>query len=119
MWRLSLVGLFLRIVSPAHAQETWRSPPPEVLAVMEAPELPTVWLSPDRAHMVLATSDRYLPMADLAAPMLRLAGLRFDPATSAPHAESCIRTLTLRGLTDATETPIPLPDGACVSRFRW
>lgn len=111
--------LLLLLVPAARAQEIWRRPPAEVLAMMDAPELPSVWLSPGRDLVVLASSDRFLPMADLARPMLRLAGVRIDPATNAPHAESCVRTLTLRTIASGDERPIALPDGACVSRFRW
>lgn len=118
MWRVLLV-LLLSLPSLVRAQEPWRRPPPEVQRVLDAPELPALSLSPAHDRMLLVTSDPMLRMADLARPMLRLGGVRVDPATNAPHAEGCARSLTVRGLEPGTERPVPLPEGACLSRLRW
>ena len=59
--------------------------------------------------MLLMESDRYATIADMARPMLRLAGLRIDPKTSGPHNAPRIIGLTLRSLDGKLERKLDLP----------
>ena len=104
--------------SPAPAASTWQKPPPEVDRVLNAPELPALWMSPTRDKTLLASADNYPPLADLSRAALRLAGTRFYPSSRALVGETCTRALTLKRLDTGAETPIPLPAEACVVRLR-
>ena len=53
--------------------------------MLDAPPPPVVLVAPKREIIALQTPLRYPPVADLAQPMLRLAGLRIDPATNGIH----------------------------------
>ncbi len=122
--RLLIASLLALLLSASAAEPGWLQPPPEILSVLHAPEPPQVWASPDHQHLMLADLERYPPLADVARPILRLAGVRFDPATRAPHGVSCVRSLSLRTLPrtegeEETPRPVPLPEGACVLGFRW
>src|SRR5436309_8667946 len=60
-------------------------PPPVIRDVLDAPPPPTVSVSPTRDYVLLLHMIRYPALADVASPMLRLAGLRINPRTNGPH----------------------------------
>src|SRR5918999_5234751 len=68
---------------PASAQ--YQVPPKEIVDILDAPPLPTAAVSPSRQVMALLERPSMPPIADLAQPMLRLAGLRINPRTNGPH----------------------------------
>jgi len=63
----------------------WQTPPEEVMEVLHAPQLPWVWTSPTGEHLLLADPVTYPPLAELAAPMHKLAGMRVDPVVGNIH----------------------------------
>ena len=72
--------------------------PPKVIGdILDAPPPPTAELSPARDVVALLERTSMPSIADLAQPMLRLAGVRINPRTNAPHRSSSrYRHLTLR-----------------------
>src|SRR5437868_2926184 len=68
----------------APAQIGYRRPPKAVTDVLDAPPPPAVVVTPTRGHLLLVQGVRYPAVADVAAPMLRLAGLRINPQTNGP-----------------------------------
>src|SRR5438128_5534403 len=123
MLKRAFAGLsaVLAVLSPLGlAQETpYMKPPQAILDVLNAPEPPQVSVSPTRDVMLMSSQLRYPPIADVAAPMLRLAGSRIDPATNGPHRAQYSVALTLKRIADGTETKIVLPATAKVSLPRW
>jgi dipeptidyl aminopeptidase/acylaminoacyl peptidase len=108
------------LCSLVSAQETpYMKPPQAILDVLNAPEAPQVSVSPTRDMMLMATQLRYPPIADVAAPMLRLAGSRIDPATNGPHRAQYSVALSLKRISDGVETKVVLPANAKVSVPRW
>src|SRR5271157_1657402 len=65
----------------------YEKPPQAILDVLNAPIAPLMNLSPARDVALLYTPLLYPPIADLAQPMLRLAGVRINPANNGPHGE--------------------------------
>src|SRR5262245_51430811 len=118
---LPCVALMLTVLaSVSVAQETtYMKPPQPILDILNAPEPPQVSVSPTRDVMLMATQLRYPPIADVAAPMLRLAGSRIDPATNGPHRAQYSVALTLKKIADGAETNVGLPAGAKASLPRW
>ncbi len=117
---LSLLSALLVFSSTlAPAQSGYQKPPKAVLDVLDAPASPLVSLSPMRDKMILATPVRYPSIADLAEPMLRLAGSRINPKTNGPHNASRIVKLTLKNVADGKETPITLPSYANLGMPDW
>jgi dipeptidyl aminopeptidase/acylaminoacyl peptidase len=78
---------------PLAAQEAYRTPPREVVDILDAPPPPATFVSPDRAWLLLADRAAMPTIADLSQPMLRLAGTRINPVTNGPF-----RVLTYTGL---------------------
>jgi dipeptidyl aminopeptidase/acylaminoacyl peptidase len=116
---LPLVALAVAAASAAAQTGGYRKPPQAVLDVLNAPVAPVALLSPARDRVILATSTRYPPISDLAQPMLRLAGLRINPNTNAPHSLSYYVRLSLKHVETGAETPIQLPAGAQAAWLKW
>jgi dipeptidyl aminopeptidase/acylaminoacyl peptidase len=115
-----LAVILTLLTSLGGAQETsYMKPPQAILDVLNAPEPPQVSVSPTRDMMLMSTQLRYPPIADVAAPMLRLAGSRVDPATNGPHRAQYSVALTLKKIAEGVETKIALPANAKISLPRW
>ncbi len=57
----------------------WQSPPDDILEVLHAPQLPWVWTAPTGEYLLLADPVLYPSLAEFAAPMHKLAGMRVNP----------------------------------------
>src|SRR2546423_4417884 len=112
-------GLMLSFSTYAAAQQGYKKPPKEVVDILSAPVTPIALTSPARDNVLLATGFRYPPLADLAQPMLRLAGLRINPNTNGPHRSQYFVALSLKRIADGSETKIELPPGAKISTPQW
>ncbi|HTD33898.1 MAG TPA: hypothetical protein VK665_09580, partial [Candidatus Elarobacter sp.] len=93
----------------------YRVPPPAIEAALSAPPVPTVTVGPRRRTLTIATPLRYPPVADLARPMLRLAGLRIDPATNGIHHAPARTSLAFERIADGRVTRVALPAGARIT----
>ena len=111
--RKTLCALLLLLsVVTAFPQETYKLPPKAILDVLNAPPTPQFQLSPARDCALLLEPLRYPPIADLAQPMLRLAGLRIDPNTNGPHQAMYFVGITVMKIPDGAQIKIALPAGA-------
>jgi len=101
------------------AQPTpYQKAPAAVQAVLDAPGTPALLASPKGDRFLLAEFDRLPSIKDLAQPMARLAGNRFNPRTRGPHAPMRLRSLALQGL-DGAATRIDLPSGVHLGQPNW
>ena len=115
-----LIGVLVS-VSPSFAQESYRLPPPEVVAILDAAPAPSVRMSPDRAWMLMVESPAMPSIADVSRPMLRLAGMRIDPVANAPYRTGYDSGLLLRATRDVEAEPerVPLAQGASLASVSW
>jgi len=97
----------------------WQSPPPEILQVLHAPQLPSVSTSPTGAYLLLMDPATYPPLASLAAPMHKLAGMRVDPAVNGPYGSYGAASPRLVRVEDGAETPLALPENAEIYGLSW
>ena len=97
----------------------WQSPPSDVLEVLHAPQLPWVWTAPNGAHLLLADPILYPPLAELAAPMHKLAGIRVNPSTNGHYGRHGGISPRLVRVKDGTQIAIALPTEAEVHNVRW
>ena len=111
--------LILILSSAAFGQETYKQPPKEIMDVLNAPETPNARINPTRDAMLLVEGVRYPPIADLAQPMYRLAGLRINPATNCPHRSPYNIAYTLKSIPNGAEIKIAVPSGAKLSNPEW
>ncbi len=83
-------------------------------------------MSPIRDRILLVSWVRYPPIAQVAEPFLRLAGVRVEPRTRRKHdtpggygIAPCAQTLTLVDISTSRETPVTLPPDGCVDGVAW
>jgi dipeptidyl aminopeptidase/acylaminoacyl peptidase len=107
------------ILADADAQTAYRKPPKAVDAILDASPTPAVSLSPDRQTIALVTSSRYPPIADLAEPMLRLAGVRLSPKTNGPARAPRVTAVALMSVNGGGQRPVRLPPGGKPSGPVW
>jgi dipeptidyl aminopeptidase/acylaminoacyl peptidase len=119
---LAAAILMLATVCPAADSPEatgWMQPADDVMEVLHAPQLPWVWTNPTGTHLLLADPVLYPPLAELAAPMHKLAGLRVNPELNAIHGRHgglSPRLLTVDGGETVT---IAIPEGAEVHDVEW
>jgi dipeptidyl aminopeptidase/acylaminoacyl peptidase len=122
--RLTSVAFMLAIptgavcVAPQPANE-WQSPPAELLEVLHAPQFPWVWTAPTGNHLLLADPVTYPPLAELAAPMHKLAGMRVNPVVNSIHGRHGAVSPRLVRIEGGAVAPIDLPEGAEVHDVAW
>jgi dipeptidyl aminopeptidase/acylaminoacyl peptidase len=105
---LALVVLTAALAAdPAFAQ--YQVPPQDILDILDAPPLPTAAISPSRQVIALLERPSMPPIADLAQPMHRLAGLRINPRTNGPHRAQTLRGITLVNVADGTDITVTVP----------
>ena len=116
-------ALFLATVSYASERGTsrpvYQKPPKLIADILESPAMPSISISPTRDRIMVIDSRRHPPIADLAQPMLRLAGIRFNPATNGPHHPIRRNGYRLISIADGKETKVSLPPNAWVSEPEW
>jgi dipeptidyl aminopeptidase/acylaminoacyl peptidase len=66
----------------AQDKQGYQLPPEAIVSIIDAPQTPSVLLSPDNKTILLLDRPGLPTIADLSQPEFRLAGIRFDPATN-------------------------------------
>src|SRR5437763_11144132 len=117
-----VVSLVLVLAGGAAAVELdvrYQRPPKAVTDILDVPPTPLVSLSPTRDYLLLIDRRGYPPIAELAEPMLRLAGDRINPRTNGPHPSPGLVGLTLQSIDDGRQRRIELPAGARIGAPLW
>jgi dipeptidyl aminopeptidase/acylaminoacyl peptidase len=99
--------------------QAYQRPPQAILDVLNAPPTPLVSISPQRDRMLLVQGLRYPPIDELAEPMLRLAGLRINPANNGPHRSPRYVGLTVKFIEGGRELHVSLPKDARFNYPSW
>ncbi len=94
-------------------------PPPEVVDIIDAAPEPSVSLSPNTEWMLLVDRDAMPSIADVSRRMLRLAGLRIDPAANGRFLTSFNSGISLRRRDQPAAEPVPIVKDAKISSVSW
>ena len=113
---IAFVGL---MTENGFAQEQYRLPPQEVTDIIDAKPEPTVSVSPDRQWMLLIERDSMPSIADVSRRMLKLAGMRIDPAANSRFQSRYFAGLSLRPMDSENAVNIPIPDASKISDVSW
>lgn len=104
----------------------YNQPPKNILDVMRAPSPPIPVVSPTRDRMLLVSWQDYPSIARVAAPFLRLAGVRIEPKNHSKHdtpggygIQPCARSFDLVRIADGAQVHVALPADACPNRPVW
>ena len=97
----------------------YQRPPKAITDILDPPPTPLVSISPTREHLLLIERLNYPTIANLAAPLLRLAGMRINPMTNGPQRAPRNVGLILQTLANGEQRRIALPDNARVGSSLW
>ncbi len=116
--RLSVPLLLLAALVFA-TDNSYREPPVAVRDALRALPTPIVSVSPQRGYAIFMQPVRYPPIAEVAQPMLRLAGIRIDSNTNGAHLAPYFTSFTLIRLPDGQEIRLTLPADAKLGAPVW
>ncbi len=97
----------------------YHQPSKEIVAVLNAPPTPAVSVSPQRDYAVFMQPVRYPSIAEVAQPMLRLAGIRIDTNTNGMHSAVTCISYSIKRLSDGDDIKIPLAGDLKLSPPVW
>jgi dipeptidyl aminopeptidase/acylaminoacyl peptidase len=97
----------------------YQQPPKSVVQALNAAPTPVVSVSPQRDYAVFMQQVRYPAIAEVAQPMLRLAGIRIDTNTNAMHLAPSYTSYMIRRLSDGGEVKIVTPPEAKLGAPIW
>lgn len=97
----------------------YQKAPPPIGELLSAPAAPSVHFNPQRDTMIIYRAERHPPVADLAEPALRLAGLRINPANNGPHRTARCVELTLHPVIEGKDRPIAIQPNARITPPSW
>ncbi len=126
--RLLFVAFFSALAAGLSAQTLsgYNQPEKTILDVMHAPAPPQPYISPANTDILLVARQEYPSITRVAAPFLRLAGVRVEPANHSRHdtpggygITPCSSSFAVVHIADAKTIPVKLPDGACPGSPQW
>ncbi|MEK6597090.1 MAG: S9 family peptidase, partial [Gemmatimonadota bacterium] len=109
----------LLTVSSLPAQDHYLNPPDVIARILDQPLTPVANLSPDRQWLVLLARPSLPPISEVAAPDLRLAGVRIDPVTNGSSRAPSFTGYLLRAVNGDVERAVQVPAGARLGPVHW
>jgi dipeptidyl aminopeptidase/acylaminoacyl peptidase len=101
------------------AQEPYKLPPKDVVAIVDAPPTPRVSMSPGRNIMALIEYEAMPTIAYLSEPIVRIAGMRITPAFNSRQVMSFSTGLSLKDVKTGAVRRVALPDGIKFGSVSW
>ncbi|HEV3386580.1 MAG TPA: prolyl oligopeptidase family serine peptidase, partial [Gemmata sp.] len=90
----------------------YQRPPKAVTDILDVPPTPGALVNPTGDYLLLVQGSRYPSIEEVAAPQLRLAGLRIDPKTNGPARSGRVKGLALVSLPGAEQKKLNVPADA-------
>src|SRR6202012_5972427 len=97
-----------------------------ILDEMQAPSPPRPFVSPTSEDILLVAEQQYPSITRVAAPFLRLVGVRIEPANHSKHdtpggygITPCASSYEVVLISDGKTIPVTLPAGACPGAPSW
>ncbi len=106
-----LAVLAAALVPCAAGQEPYKTPPKEVVDILDAPPTPSVTMSPAGDSMLLVERESMPSIAYLSEPILRIAGMRITPAYNSRQVLSFSTALALKDMKTGLVRRVALPEG--------
>jgi dipeptidyl aminopeptidase/acylaminoacyl peptidase len=118
---LSLLLVFCAIVftTTVSAQTSYKLPPADVVAVIDAPEPAMARISPSRDALLLLEPRLYPSIEQVAEPILRLAGVRINPRIGSSQHLTHVTGLSIQPLDGSPPRRIALPQNALIELPTW
>ncbi|MFT5683261.1 MAG: dipeptidyl aminopeptidase/acylaminoacyl peptidase [Myxococcota bacterium] len=109
----------LLLLPLALADDGWQSAPEPINTILATPWTPSVSFSPDRAWMAELERPALPPIAELAEPEVKVAGIKINPATFGPARDYAYTALRIRPTEGGAVQEVVLPEGARIGNLDW
>ena len=116
---VAVATLFFGVTMTGHGQEPYKLPPKEVVDIIDATPDPGVSLSPDTSWMLLIDRTAMPGIEDVARRMLRLGGMRIDPAGNCQFQTRFNAGLSVRKRDGGDAVRVPIPTGGKLLGTTW
>ncbi|HEU5218308.1 MAG TPA: hypothetical protein VFU23_06600, partial [Gemmatimonadales bacterium] len=113
------VLLILALPGWAFAQEKYQEPSPTISRILNAAPSPLVVFNADRTKFLMLERPGLPPIAEVAAPELRLAGERINPASNALSRATTYSALIVQPIGPGETRRIVVPWKARISSAMW
>jgi dipeptidyl aminopeptidase/acylaminoacyl peptidase len=104
---------------PTGAASTWKSPSRDVVAIVDAPGTPVVAVEPTGARVLVAAYRDLPTIEEIARPVAKLAGHRFDPVTAHWQRTWHFTGFTIVDVETGARVELRTPPGARLGRPLW
>ncbi|MGZ3465041.1 MAG: TolB family protein, partial [Gemmatimonadaceae bacterium] len=112
--------LTLAPLAPAWSQQTYQSPPPDLVKILEAPANPITSISPTRQWVLVTVSDpRTITISDMADSAYYLAGNKIRANPDYRVENIGIRSGTVSSIDGKTERMLSTPAGGRIGSTAW
>lgn len=111
--------LMLLLLPLAMAADGWQAAPAPIDTILATPWTPGVRFSPDRQWMAELERPALPPIAELAQPEVKVAGIKINPATFGPARDYAYTALRLRSTAGGAVREVRLPEGARIGNLDW
>ncbi|MBK9734507.1 MAG: S9 family peptidase [Saprospiraceae bacterium] len=112
--------IFSSAITYAQSDFPYQTPDDAILTLADAKPAPAIRLTSDAKTAVLLFRNTYKSMEDLAAPEMKLAGLRINPMINAPSRITYFYGMKILNVDNKKEIEvIGLPQHANLSNFVW
>lgn len=112
-------GLFMSPFTFAGDDLTYQMPPKELAAIVDAPPTPSVDLGPNQQWMLILGSPNLPPIAEVAQPELRIAGIRINPTTNGPGRTRYYTSIKIKNISTENVISVQLPENPKIGNIRW
>ncbi len=119
---LTLVAFCAAFTAAAFAADapTYQAPPDKIAAIVDAPPTPAAFLSPDNKWFLILGQPNLPPIEELAAPEVKVAGVRINPRNNGPSRGGFFNSLTLKNVATGAEREITgLPADPRMGSLSW
>ena len=106
-------------VQPQGGEPTYRLPPQVVVDILDAPPTPMVIVSPTRQAVAVVGRKSMPSIAEMAEPMLRLAGNRVNPKTNGAFTTTSMTSITLKGFGGGSDVKVTTPPEAKIGNVSF
>jgi dipeptidyl aminopeptidase/acylaminoacyl peptidase len=103
----------------AGAASTYRLPPSDVVAIVDAPPTPVVVVAPGGERLGRFTYEALPSIAEVTRPFERLAGLRIDPQRHGRRRARWTTGIEIQRVASGEVVALPLPAGARITEPVW
>ena len=105
--------------APVAAGTPWQEPPEPIGTILDASGPPSLTLSPDNAWMVELERPSLPSLAQLAEPVVRVAGLQINPKTRERARTYGYTKMRIRPMGEKNWVAVTLPETSSISQMSW